>query len=344
MSLDLAKVQGHLFEMWPLVPLLAVKVATFLASPTHLVGAGMRLLTGPYHDQWFFWRSEYSHTIWGAISFVSDRTARLFKGLLEPGFSPDTADMRVLWILVLIVMAIVWIVLAIRMMQRRLDAKMSFLVVFTAVSLTGIAVGGLLGLYPYGRNRYAYFLLLPMTILLGYAISSLVGWGMAKVPRIQPLAQSRALPVMIAVVVLASGIAYNVHQCRHHLTITNENQTALREIGGTSADLVLVSGYGRVFVKPMYPDLYARAYDMGMGKSGSGFVREPDESVPTEVARVITGTDGVLEDTLLVVDVSMDHWLDEYPSWAELVVEQFDMSSEIVAPDIWSGCYTRKQA
>lgn len=328
----------YVMEIWPLAIFPVVQFFALLLHPQGPFRPWSAARGGlTYTDPFFFSSSQYPQSLWGAIQFVSHNTVELFRGLLQTPYTSSFSS--TLWTVIEIGMLILIFVLFIRMVQRKLEPGMSFVVTFTILVVAAMAVGGLLGLYPYGRQRYAVFLLLPIGLVIAYAASFIltrISGRFSVVPK------WKAIPIALALIIIVAGTIRNVDTYHYNTSITDRNWAALHQIRDTNADLLLMSLFGEIVVRPVYPDLYASAYSMGTGKTG--FLRWKDEEVPSEIAEAIqSGSGPETVSTILVIHPRKYGFDLYYPSWSALLNTYFDLTSEIQGPTIWGGYYTRKE-
>jgi hypothetical protein len=328
------EVTRSLVEMWPLGIFPLMQFALLISQRSLMYLAAFR----PALDPYYFVSSQYHHNLLGAIQFLWSNTVDLFRSLLIPHPLSSTGAEKPAWIAVTVVIAVMIIALVVRFLQRRLDQRMGFVLVFSVVTLVAIAVGGLFGLYPYGEVRYAYYLLLPISVLLGYGVSSVLGLTTLRA-LIRWIRASRLVPVLLAIAILATGTVYNLQEYRSYSSTTAGNLAALQEIKNTKADMVLLSFFSAPVIAARCPDLYSSAYNMGWGESG---VVRTDDAITEDIAEAIAGGDGSVN-TILVITAS-EAELDRYfPSWSELLNAYFDYSSETEGPSLWGEYYTRKR-
>ena len=174
---------------------------------------------------------------------------------------------------------------------------------------------------------------------MAYAASSVLATAAAKFSFIP---KWKAAPVALALIVIVAGTIRNVDRYQYNSSITRENWEAMHQIGKASADMVLISGAGKLMIGPVYPDLCASAHYMGWGRTG--FVRNVDEDVPAEVAEAIEPGGAEEPNTILVLGQSKAEFDTYYPSWSALLGTYFDHDGDISGPSIWAGHYTRKEA
>ena len=269
----------HVMEMWPLAVFPVVQVSALLFHP---LGAFKPIrLTRLYFrdtDAYFFRSSNYRETFWGAAQFVSSNTVALFKGLLQTASYKGSYSLTPS-IFIVVAMLILILVLSIRMFQRRLRPDMSFVVTFTILAFSAMAVGGLLGIYPYGQVRYSVCLLLPMGLIMAYAAYSVIS---RFIGRFSAVLRLKAIPFVLALIIIVAGTVCNVKQLHYNTGITVTNWAALHQIGEAKADLVLIGGNAIPAVEPVYPDLFASAHIMGWVGGGS-------LPVPPDIVDIIEG-------------------------------------------------------
>ena len=324
----------YLIEIWPLAIFPVMQFATLFFHPSGHFSALSYARSVANTDAFFFSSSQYPHSLWGAVQFVSNNTITMFSGLLNAPYT-NYFGPRV-WLLIVIATLVILVMLSIRMAQRKLEQGISFVVTFTVLTLLAMVAGGLLGLYPYGRERQADFLLLPLGLIFAFAASSVLTRIMAS---FRGMLTWKAVPVILALAILAAGTIRNVNQYRYNTDITDRNWAALHQIKNTNADLVLISGSGMFKIQAIYPDLYASGYDMGWGKTG--VFRSFDDTVPHEVVEAIESPQGPR--TVLVIWLSKARLDAYYPSWSTLLAAYFDYQGDITGPSIAAAHYTRKE-
>jgi len=274
----------HVMEMWPLAlfPVVSVFVRLFDPRGSFFTIRDVLSIFKGYYDTLFFPSSNYPKTFWGAVQFVSHNTVTLLRQLLQTAPYKGSHSLTPS-IFILVVMLIIILVLAVRMLQRRLKPDMSFVVTFTILALSAMAVGGLLGIYPYGRQRYSLCLLLPMGLIIAYAASFVITKIMGRFGAVLRL---KAIPFVLASIIIVAGTVCNVGQLHYNTGITVSNWAALHQIGEVKADLVLIGGWAGGVVKPVYPDFYASAHYMGWPFA----VLDYSDTVPPEIVDIIEGT------------------------------------------------------
>ncbi len=93
----------------------------------------------------FFFSSQYPHNLLGAVKFLLNNGANLFAYLLGPAYGM----VKPIWMGIGIIGAVVLLIAIVRLIQRRLEPKVAFTWIYLIVTFSAIAIGGLLGLYPF---------------------------------------------------------------------------------------------------------------------------------------------------------------------------------------------------
>ena len=319
-----------LVEMWPLT----IFPLTYLARYMFYTHQYWGVIQRAQMDWLFLDRSQYPHSFWGATEFFLNNSERLFKSLLRPDIPVDFVDFVMESILAVI--GIIVIILIVRLIQRGLDLRVTFTLVFIVVTFSAIAVGGLLGLYPFGSARYAFYLLIPVAVVIGYVASLVLEWTL---PRIRAVANSKVLPVMLAAIILVSGAYVNVQKYNSNSAVKTRNHAALQEIKNSNADLVLLSLQCFPAVAVMAPDLYRSAYQLGLGlRSDPNYAPVPDWIVEA----VVTTDEQASVKSILVIDYRAVHFTYAFPNWADFIAIHFNLVSSISASAIWAGYYEKK--
>lgn len=319
-----------LIEMWPLAIFPLTYVVTMgVLTPDVWARAHKSSL-----DRWYFSSSEYANDLWGPLQFVYNNTLDLYKALLQPvrDVLPNVDTV------ILIVLGISGMILVIRIVQRRLEPEVAFTLIFVILTSCAIAVGGLLGLYPFGSPRYAYYLLIPIAILIGYTAAILIGYTASLVFKWSPhgikkLRYSKALPVIAAMTVLFFGAYVNVQAYNFYSDLTFKNHVAMQNIRNNNADIVVFSSYVFPVLAVKAPHLYESGYSMGWGGG----------DVPNELVEMVTGSyqAGSVK-SILVIDYNPNAFANRNPHWYQFIEMHFDQVDFFRSSAIWAGYFVKK--
>jgi hypothetical protein len=317
-----------LLEMWPLILFPLLYLAFEIITPTFAVSQA-----NVYLDPYIFPKSDYSHSIIGGIQFLVNNSYGLLVDLIRPA-SRDIFPVRVTIIAALLFSILI---IAVRLWRRRLDTKISFVLIFTAVTLVILMAGSLAGLTPYGMARQAYFLILPLSVIIGYGASLVLS---AIWTRLEFLRRSKLVPVILALLIVVLGTTFNIRYWHTNTSITDQNWAALHAFQTAKVDLVLYSPIPMYPVTRAYPELIGNATNMGWGTSPQG--RGKGDTVPDDIIEMLTGNVSTDRIGSLLVITANDYSLKlYYPSWYELIGREFRQTETFVAPSVWGGIYTR---
>ncbi|RLC93364.1 MAG: hypothetical protein DRI40_08875, partial [Chloroflexi bacterium] len=114
--LGLNDLRQYAAEMWPLAIFPVAQFAALLFHPAGIFAPLWMNIGLAAKDALFFFTSEYPHSPWGAVRFLSHRTLDLFKDLLQTPYTDSLAT--AVWALALVATLAVVVVLVIRMLQR----------------------------------------------------------------------------------------------------------------------------------------------------------------------------------------------------------------------------------
>lgn len=230
-----------LLEMWPLILFPLLYLAFEIITPTFASG-----LSNLYLDPYIFGRAEYSHTIIGGVQFLVHNSYGLLIDLLRSA----TRDIFPVRVTAIAAISSIILIIAVGLWRHRLDTKISFVLIFTAVTLVALMAGSLLGLIPYGNARHAYFLILPLSVIIGYGASLVLS---AIWTRLEFLKRPKLVPVALAILILAIGTTTNVNYWHTNTTITDQNRAALQAFHTAKVDLVLYTPYPMIAITRAYP-------------------------------------------------------------------------------------------
>jgi len=330
-------VWGWVWEMAPLLIYPLVYVIRQVAVPYTLWGAGLRV------DQTdlYFSSSGYPSTFLGAVQFLLHGTYELFWELLKPGASCSLPAFPAIFLGgcgVLAMLALVQIV------RGRAGRRAIFVALFLALALAGVALGGVLGVYPYGIARYTPFLTMPSLILIGLGGAWLYRWITIRLgtPRFW-----NALLIVVAAAVLAGATIWCLSRARQISRVYQEDSQAITRLQALQPDLILADNYISVVLHAKAPALYARVHKMG---PGTYYGRGKDEVPPDMVDAIAGATSAPPMNSILVV--LFPHGLgrtDEYggfgqryPLWRELIEKDFVLTELIESMHIEGRFYERK--
>jgi 4-amino-4-deoxy-L-arabinose transferase-like glycosyltransferase len=329
-----------LLDMCPLAVFLLNHLVIQIVHPFTNIGADKRPDLAPL----YFNTSKYTQNLWGVVEYTFHNTATLIFGLLAPyGIGGDT--MRPVWrffsvslpapvvIIAVVVIVAVFVVLIIKALRNRLDPKATFTLVFVTVTFLAILTGGLTGLYPFGSARYADCLLIPVAVLIGYVAASVLQWIMR---RIKARNSSMVWPLVLAALILISGIFLNWSEYRSISAKNNQNLTAFQEVRNTGAELVLYSAFLSPILASKTPDIHERGINFGWGS----YYGNDSNNASANMAKAIESSADA--GSILVVVRGEEKLIAEYLPLSDFLTANFEKTGSIEAPSFWAGYFVRK--
>jgi hypothetical protein len=336
-SRNLATLWGWVWEFKPLLIFPAVYAIKQILFPYTLWGASLRA------DQvdLYFPTAGYAPTLVGMVQFFLAKTYALFWSVLGPGGVSDHPSIQPVFLAGCGFLAALALL---QVARRRADGHTTFTALFLLTTLASIAIGSLLGFYPYGITRYTPYLFMPSAILIGIGGSIAYRW----VFRGQGLSRSRnALLVWLAVATLAGGAYVCVARYSQIAKAQVEDAQAIAWLQTRQPDLILTDDTMRVVFYTKAPAIYAGLYSMG---EGTNSMRKQDV-VPSEMADAITGTgqsspiDSILvvlyPNTIIRTEPPKD-FAQRFPGWGKMIEANFDLAASIKSSHIEGQLYRRK--
>ena len=312
------------WEMKPLLIIPLVFAVRQIVHPTFLAhwGAAKRA------DQvdLYYPTAGYAPTVAGAGQFLLDKTYALFASVLEPiGFS-QRPTLELLFLTGCGALAAVALVQVVR---RRADGRTVFTVLFLLVTLAAMAVGSLLGLYPYGIVRYAPYLFMPTVALI--SVGAAIAWEWL-FGRLRWPGAATVLLVALSAVVLAAGVYLAVVRSAQTARIEQEDEQAIVWLAEQQPDLILADNYIATVLYTKAPQVYQQLHAMGWGT----YMQQGQDVVPPAMAETIAGdaiTKADAADSILVVlypnelgrTDRYEGFNQRFPTWSKLVEENFDL-------------------
>ena len=310
------------WEMKPLLIIPLVFAVKQVLLPYTLWGAAKRA------DQvdLYYPTAGYAPTVAGAGQFLLDKTYALFASVLEPiGFS-QRPTLELLFLTGCGALAAVALVQVVR---RRADGRTVFTVLFLLVTLAAMAVGSLLGLYPYGIVRYAPYLFMPTVALI--SVGAAIAWEWL-FGRLRWPGAATVLLVALSAVVLAAGVYLAVVRSAQTARIEQEDEQAIVWLAEQQPDLILADNYIATVLYTKAPQVYQQLHAMGWGT----YMQQGQDVVPPAMAETIAGdaiTKADAADSILVVlypnelgrTDRYEGFNQRFPTWSKLVEENFDL-------------------
>lgn len=334
-SRNLAGLGQWIWEFRPLLIFPIIYLIRQVLYPFTALGADRR----PDMAHLFLPTSGCPSTLQGMIEFVLTRTYSLFWSALAPAGAHNLPTIASVFLASYGFLAVLVLV---EIARRRADQRTVFTIFFTLTTLTSVAAGGLLGVYPYGSVRYIPYLTMPCAILIGIGGSLVYRWIF------EGLGLSRswnALLAYLAVSALIAGGYLCVARYDHITTVEASDDQAIRWIRSQQSDLVLADSHIMAMLYTKAPEIYERAHRMGWGEWGGGDV------VSSELADIITGAaHSQPVDSILVVlyghgFVQTDPYKGfarKYPLWDGLLRAHFNLGASVQGSNIQGRLYTRK--
>ena len=121
----------------------------------------------------YFPTSGYAPTLGGMVKFLLAKTYALFWSVLGPGGVSDRPSIQPVFLAGCGFLAALALL---QVARRRADGRTVFTAFFLLTTLASIAIGSLLGLYPYGITRYTPYLFMPSAVLIGIGGSIAYRW------------------------------------------------------------------------------------------------------------------------------------------------------------------------
>ena len=338
---NLKSVWFSLWEMKPLLifPLIIISLWVLSPFPTS---------KDSYMASALFTHSIYPQNLFGVFRFAFDNTLRLFGQLLIPYWTSkfiyysDIDKISLMIFAGLIGISAIFVIMttAIQLARKNLDPKIAFTLIFIFITFLAILTGGILGLFPFGSSRYCFFLLIPIAVLIGYSVSMVFDWVLARMKMLDKL---KVIPVIAALVIFVCGIYIDVYRYKANLKINYQNNSVAESIRNSNVDLIILSSHLKPLFELKFQDQYSKVYHMGYGVYKYSKVSNTGGSVPESVEKILSGNDKLKPvKRILVVSRREIDFIENYPSWYGLVSKYFIKNSAIESPPIWAGYYVRR--
>lgn len=276
--------------------------------------------------QYYWPTSDYSLSVSGAVVFLVNNTADLFKQLLTPIF-PTNLPSDLLSILVLVSMVIV----ALQMIRHEdVDMPVVFALVFVVSTLAVMAVGGLAGVAPYGGPKYTSFLLLPLAILTGYgvdrSVTAIASLSSREINRF-------AFLVFCAFFLFAAGSSFQQHfaQLVHD---AGANQAAIADLEKPDDAVILVDSNIVPALRYHAPDLAPTVVDIGWGTYFG-----QSELSQEIVSMYLAPSSPTAERHSIWVVLTYRDIERSFPQLKQILAKNFTPVVELEAPNLWAGLF-----
>jgi hypothetical protein len=324
-SRNIGQVWRTLKEMWPLAIFPLTYIVIYSLYPFTNIGPDKR----PDMAHLFFYSSPYSKDFWGVLQFISYNTYSLFSGLLF-GVERFPALGFIIFVMAITLMIPTFV----RLVRDRVGPDALFTLTYIAVTFLTILAGGLAGYYPFGNERYADYMLIPLVVFLGYNMSLI---SLPALRAVGTLGRSKLLPVMLATIIVIFGGSANLYGYGLISRAKAQNYRVLEELENAEADLVFYSSYKSTVLEVKLKDLYDGAYDMGYGK-----LYGEEGGIPVKVVEAVKGDDKSKPvKSILVIAPREDMLSSTYPAWSKFIDSNFKPVGSLSAPSIWVGYFEK---
>lgn len=338
-SRNLAMLWGWVWELKLLLIFPIVYAIKQILFPYTLWGPSLRA------DQvnLYFPTAGYAPTLVGMVKFLLDKTYALFWSVLGPGGVYERPGIQPVFLACcgsLVALAILQVA------RRRADGRTVFTAFFLLTTLASIAIGSLVGLYPYGTTRYTPYLFMPSAVLIGIGGSIAYDWVFG---RMGLLRSWNALLAWLAIVALAGGAYVCVARYAQIAKVQGDDAQAITWLGSRQPDLILTDRYMAQVLYTKAPAIYARLHEMGPGT----YIGMAPDVVPSEFADVIAGQGQSQPiDSILVVlypnplgrTDRYEGFAERFPNWSKLVEANFDLAASLKSLHVEGLLYQREQA
>lgn len=352
-SRNVKHVLHYLSSIWPLLIFPIAYLVIYTMQPFTNIGLEKR----PDMAEYFFYSSSNVQSLWGRGLFLWNGTAALFGQLISPSRPAILVGQHIspflrtiLSILLLGLMLCAWACVRLRIWKCSNKSfkpalftespPLVFTLIYIGVMYSAIAVGGLLGLYPFGAMRYASYLLIPVLIVVGYFFS----WGTINISSCFGVdARWRKAFLGLASFLIVLGIITTASNYNEYMQRRAEINSAFESIHRTDVGLVLIGDYPAPALRHFVPSIYDRNKVMSIGW-GTFFGNGSDGGVPQELTKLIKGDDGLAHAVkrVLVIASSRQQFDELYPSYSQMMGKYYRLEQEIKATNIWAGTYIKK--
>ena len=276
----------------------------------------------------FFPTSEYSHDYYGVAKFILSRTYSLGMSMIVPVFNDGFIRKAAMasW-------GFLAALTVVQVARRRADQRTVFSLFFLLITLVSILGASLLGLYPYGKVRYAPYLLIPATILIGFGGVSLLRWVAHRLALARTL---KALLAFTAVIILVVGGYISIERYNNLTFIKESNYQTINWLKTQKPDLILSDSYIMPALSARAPKVYERSHSMGWRTFWG------ENILPSELVDVIRGARQSKPAASILVILNHKDIGRNFPHWNTLINTYFNLHTSLEAPNIWVGLYRRK--
>lgn len=325
--------------IWELKPLLIFPIVYAVRQILHSTTAHWGPEARIDQVDLYFPTSGYARTLVGVVNFLLSKTYSLYSSVLTPSGISDRPTLGALFLACCAFLAGLALV---QVAKRRADGRTVFTVLFLLTALTSTAIGGLLGLYPYGIARYTPFVFLPTAALIGIGGSLADSWVLEDL-RLRHL-WNAFLPWLVTAALIA-GAYLCVVRAAEIAKIQEDDAHAIAWLQSRQPDMTLADPYLASILYTKAPAIYDRLYDMGWGTYYDVDV------VPSELAKVVTGRGQSKPiETILVVlypnelgrTDPYEGFAQRHPNWSKLIDANFDLVASVESLHIEGRFYQRK--
>lgn len=276
----------------------------------------------------FFPTSEYSHDCYGVAKFILSRTYSLGMSMIVPVFNDGFIRKAAMasWVFLAVLTVV-------QVARRRADQRTAFSLFFLLITLVSISGASLLGFYPYGKIRYAPYLLIPTTTLIGFGGVLLLRWVADRLTLERTV---KALLVFSAVIILVVSGYISIERYNNLTLSKKSNYQTINWLKTQKPDLILSDSYMMPVLSARAPEYFKRARSMGWGTYWG------KDNVPSELFDIIMGASQSKPVVNILVVLHYKDIDKAFPGWNILLTTYFNLNVQHDAPDIWVGLYQRK--
>jgi len=316
--------------VWQLSPIVLVFVAIPLMEYARLHSPVFGRAAGVFYVRpLLFPTSGFAHNALGGAGYVVSRTYALLAGVVGTHLPLTEAMLGLVGLCLLLAIG--------QSVRRRVDPRIAFTWVFTLGCMVLIAVGGLLGFYPYGNVRYAPFLILPLGVILGHGSSLVFHWLNRKWP------WRRSWRALVLFAVLSPAVVGGFLARAMYIDATHKNlanHQAIAWMLDQNPELVLYDDHISPVLRQLTPGIWRRGVQMGWGGQWEG------DSVPSNIANLINGSGPAPVPARVMVVVRWGPPERTFPALAGLLRRHYVTldSLEPTGSDIGVRLYERRSA
>ncbi len=330
---------SYLKSLWGLFLIPVCYFVIYTLQPLTNMGSKLR----PDMDPYFFTSSSYEDGGISAMKFLSNNSIQLFGELTRP------LNLSLVIAAMLLAVLIVYVLYK---KGRQGSAYLSFLkkdtpVLFTLIYISTIfcviAVGGLLGLYPFGTVRYTSYLLPPVLTMLGY----FCWWSSNNIVQLLGMGKfyGRSMGVFSIIFLV---VAFTAAVYRFNLIKENRSNlyALINKIDYQSIDLVLLGEYPARAIRHFKPDVYHGEKTVNIGW-GTFWGHGNDGGIPISLSDKLNDN---TVDRVLVIAASEDQFESIYPSYSRELKMRFKYAYNLSpvfslgkSPKVlWAAVYIKK--